>query len=81
MRARGSNRKQVKKTAPVKTANRTKPAKSKPEKPAAPFAEKITPQLKKINNSPYLLSSWGLLPARSKYFLPVEKRAGGKCEL
>jgi hypothetical protein len=81
MRARGSNPKQLKKTAPVKTANRTKPAKYKPEKPAAPFADKNNPTIKKINNSPYLLSAWGLLPARSKYFLPVEKRAGGKCEL
>jgi len=76
MRDRGSNCKQLKKTASAKTANRIKPAQSKPEIPATLTAGNNTPSIKTNVQQPFPVFGIELLPHQGKYALPLERQKG-----
>jgi hypothetical protein len=76
MRDRGSNCKQLKKTASAKTANRIKPAQSKPEIPATLTRGNNNPTINKNLQQIFPVLGIGLLPKQSKYALPLERQEG-----
>jgi hypothetical protein len=76
MRDRGSNCKQLKMAASAKTANRIKPAQSKPEKPATLSTGNNNLKINKNLHQPFPIFGIGLLPKQSKYALPLERQEG-----
>ena len=80
MRDRGSNCKQLKMAASAKTANRIKPAQSKPEKPSTLTAGNNTSAIKTNVQQPLPIVGIELLPKQSKYTLLLERQEGSNAQ-